>query len=249
MQIRYFREYSENLNRYMEFKMYGHAGKICMVVPTQNNRFYEWEDHGMFDPVRDVIEDGEIQFIACDSIDPETWSNQYEPTKDWIRKHENWINYIIYELVPSVLEKAGKPKEEKLMVTGASMGATHAANLMLRYPDTFDTLLALSGIYEMEPYYRGYHDDYTYFNNPMAYLSNMPAEHPYIEKYNQSRLIFCVGQGQWEEQTQEELRHLADILYKKGIHAWTDFWGPDVYHDWPWWQVQLPYFIDVILHR
>lgn len=247
MQVRYFREFSENLNRFMEFKMYGHSGKLCLVVPTQNNRFYEWEDQGMFSCVQKDIEDGKIQFITCDGIDLETWSSEYDSCQHWIRLHENWMNYIIYECVPSALKKAGLSVDTKLMVTGASLGATHATNLFFRYPDVFDTLLALSGVYNMNEYYKGYHDELTYLNDPFAYLSQMPLNHPYIDLYNQSKIIFCVGQGAWEDQTKQQLHQLQEILENKGIHVWCDYWGCDVYHDWPWWKVQLPYFLWKIL--
>lgn len=39
MQVRYFKEYSANLDRDMEFKMYGHAGVLCLVIPCQDGRF------------------------------------------------------------------------------------------------------------------------------------------------------------------------------------------------------------------
>ena len=51
MQIQYFKEYSQSLQRDMEYKIYGHAGKICLVIPTQNNRFHEWEWRHMYDTV------------------------------------------------------------------------------------------------------------------------------------------------------------------------------------------------------
>ena len=69
MQIRYFREYSQNLDRFMEFKMYGHAGKMCFVFPCQDGRFFEWEDRHMFEQVEDLIDQGRIQFCTVDSID------------------------------------------------------------------------------------------------------------------------------------------------------------------------------------
>ena len=74
MQIRYFREYSHYLDRFMEFKMYGHAGKLCFVFPCQDGRFFEWEDRGMFELVKDLIEEGRIQFCTvahyrCENTD------------------------------------------------------------------------------------------------------------------------------------------------------------------------------------
>ena len=40
---------------------------------------------------------------------------------------------------------------------------------------------------------------------------------------------------------------LKKILEHKNIGAWVDFWGTDVNHDWDWWRVQLPYFLEKIL--
>ena len=35
MQIRYYKEYSRFLNRFMEFKVYGHAGRRDFPVPER----------------------------------------------------------------------------------------------------------------------------------------------------------------------------------------------------------------------
>mgnify|MGYP000021333027 FL=1 len=245
MQIRYFREYSHYLDRFMEFKMYGHAGKLCFVFPCQDGRFFEWEDRHMYETVADQIEAGKIRFVACDAIDLETWSNDHGDPKERYIRHEAWMQYIIHELKPEVDLYVGSSMP--WWVTGASMGATHAANLFFRFPDLFDGILALSGVYEMDQYYAGYHDEITYQNNPMAYLYNMDKNHPYIQKYNLDPMIFCVGQGDWETETSRDLRQLEQIFKEKGIHAWCDYWGYDVAHDWPWWQKQFPYFINHML--
>ena len=41
----------------------------------------------------------------------------------------------------------------------------------------------------------------------------------------------------------QTLGELASIMYEKGINAWVDFWGHDVYHDWPWWELMIKYFL------
>ncbi len=242
MQVRYFREYSNCLHRFMEYKLYGHAGTLCMVIPTQDNRFYEWEDQGMFDQVQDLIDDGKVQFLCVDSIDSETWSNRQNATYDRMQLHERWMEYVIQECIPSA-KKHTKTESSRLWVIGASLGATHATNLMLRFPDLFDGLLAMSGIYDVTMFLNGYQDDIVYLNNPLQYLPNMDVNHDYIHKYNEKQLIFCVGQGAWEDQTKADLHALQSIFNEKGIDAWFDYWGTDVYHDWPWWKVQLQYFM------
>ena len=40
MQIRYYKEYSRYLNRDMEFKVYGHAGRPILIFPCQSGRFF-----------------------------------------------------------------------------------------------------------------------------------------------------------------------------------------------------------------
>lgn len=243
MQVQYIKEYSNCLDREMEYKIYGQGGKLCLAIPSQNGRFFEWEDRGMIHEVSKWIEDNQFTIVTCDTLDLETWSYPYN-TKVRMLKHELWFEYILSELIPSVQEKMNN--YDKWMVTGASLGATHAANLIFRFPTQFDTLLALSGIYDTELFYGDYHDENTYHNNPCAYMKNMSLDHPYMELYKQSKLIFCVGQGNWEQECVESLRQFSSILYDQQIEAWCDFWGYDVYHDWPWWKVQLQYFMEQI---
>lgn len=243
MKVQYFKEYSNYLNRDMEFKMYGHAGPLCLIVPCQDGRFFEWEDRHMFDLMSDLIEAGRIQFVTVDTVDKETWSSMGDSGMR-MAQQENWINYVMNELIPSALDKAGKNPDEPMMIMGASMGATHAANLFFRFPDRFNKVLALSGIYDLAPYiYDGNYDGNFYQNNPMSYLPNMPWDHEYIQKYNNSQAVFVVGQGAWEDQTADSLRRLADVLYQKGIHASINFWGYDIPHDWPSWERQIRVYL------
>ena len=44
MRVEYFKEYSNCLNRDMEFKVYGHAGVPLLVFPAQDGRFYDFEN-------------------------------------------------------------------------------------------------------------------------------------------------------------------------------------------------------------
>ena len=40
MKVEYFKEYSNCLNREMEFKIYGHTGIPLLVFPAQDGHFY-----------------------------------------------------------------------------------------------------------------------------------------------------------------------------------------------------------------
>ena len=75
MQIRYYKEYSRYLNRDMEFKVYGHAGRPILIFPCQSGRFFDWEDRNMCNLAAPWIDAGKLQIIAADSIDRESWDN------------------------------------------------------------------------------------------------------------------------------------------------------------------------------
>ena len=47
MKVEYYKEYSNCLNRDMEYKVYGHAGIPLLVFPAQDGRFFDFENFGM----------------------------------------------------------------------------------------------------------------------------------------------------------------------------------------------------------
>ena len=46
MKVEYHKHWSVNLNREIEYKTYGESGRGVLVFPSQDQRFYEWEDNG-----------------------------------------------------------------------------------------------------------------------------------------------------------------------------------------------------------
>lgn len=249
METQYLKDYSPALGRDMECKVYGYAGKPVLFIPCQDGRFYDFENFHMTDTWAPWIETGQAMVFSIDTIDSETWSDKCGDPYWRIRRYEDWIRYITDEMVPFIQSVAnrcnGWEGEPGILVTGCSLGATHAANLFFRRPDLFDGLLALSGIYTAEFGFDSYMDDLVYNNSPVHYLANMPADHPYINLYNERKAIICVGQGPWE--LTDETRRLHHILLEKGINIWVDYWGYDCAHDWDWWYRQVDYFVPYLL--
>ena len=251
METQYLKQYSPSLERDMECKLYGHAGRPVLFIPCQDGRFFDFENFHMTDVWAPWIDAGDVFVCSIDTIDSETWSSRDRDPRWRICRYEQWIRYITDEIVPFIRQMAnernGWTGYPGIMVFGASLGATHAANLYFRRPDLFDRLLALSGIYTAEYGFGSYMDDLVYRNSPVHYLANMPADHPFIELYNQKKAAVCVGQGPWE--LPDSTRRLKEILESKGIHAWVDFWGYDCSHDWCWWYKQVSYFGPYLLDR
>ena len=67
--------------------------------------------------------------------------------------------------------------------------------------------------------------------------------------YRHRDIILCCGQGAWEDNMIRSTNRMKELLEYKDIPVWIDFWGKDVNHDWNWWQVQLPYFLNHILKK
>ena len=245
MKVEYYKEYSRNLGRDMEFKVYGHSGLLCFAFPPQDGRFFDMEDRGMIATLSPWLETGRLQVVSVDGIDRESWTSTWWDKHSRIWQQEKWFRYVTEELFPRAVEINGTP--QRAITTGCSMGAVHAGVFFFRRPDLFGGMVGLSGMYSADYFFGGYMDDLIYANSPVHFLRGMPADHPYMEWYRRSRIIACVGQGAWENETLSGTRELEWVLREKRIPAWIDSWGYDVNHDWDWWQKQMPYFFGKIL--
>jgi esterase/lipase superfamily enzyme len=244
MQIEYHRWWSQHLNREMALKVYGHWGVPVIVFPCSRGRFFDYEGMGMIDAVARFIDTGKIKLFTVDSVDGESWYNYgISPAGRNIR-HEAYDRYITEEAVPFIRAHCGSP-EIRIMANGCSMGAYHSVNFFLRHPDLFAGTIALSGLYRLDRAEFGlFGRDLVpaYFNSPLSYLPHLDDPW-YLDRYRQSTIVACVGQGAWEDESLEDTRELDARLQEKSVPAWVDYWGPDVNHDWPWWYRQMNHFL------
>ena len=131
MHTAYYNEYSYHLDRMMEFKVYGHAGRPCLVFPAQSGRFYDFENFGMVGAVQDLLEQGRLQLFTCDSIDWETWAAFDRECRGRIERHEAYARYIVEELAPRILEinqwsnDGRRDSDDRLQSGGASRCEFH----------------------------------------------------------------------------------------------------------------------------
>ena len=133
MEVQYFKHYSPALERDMECKVYGHAGRPVLFIPCQDGRFFDFENYRMTDAWSPWIESGQVMVFSIDTIDKETWSNKSGDPAWRIWRHEQWVRYITDEMVPfirsMVNERNGWDGYPGVIPFGCSLGATHAATL------------------------------------------------------------------------------------------------------------------------
>lgn len=236
--------HSPRLDLDMAIKVYGHWGQPFIVFPCSRGRYFDYEGMGMVDAIAPFIDGGRIKLFCVDSIDAYSWYNFGVPPAERNARHEQYDQYITAEMIPFIQSHCNDDRL-RVMTNGCSMGAFHAVNFLLRHPDIFAGTIALSGLYRLDrPEFGNNADDLpaVYYNSPVSYLAGL-TDPWYLDQYRKRAIIICVGQGAWEDEAIEDTRALDHIFRDKGIPAWTDFWGHDVNHDWPWWYKQMNYFL------
>jgi esterase/lipase superfamily enzyme len=225
---------------------YGHWGPPLLAFPAEKGQATDWEQTGMVDAIAPALHAGELKLFCVDSFDAWTWAAQDVPLEERARRHAAFEHWLVDHVVPWVQDDCGGSHDVAL--TGASLGAYHAANFTLRRADLFPRALCLSGVYDVTVGGWGERGDAVYFNNPLDYVANVGGDHLDWLR-TRVRLTLVAGQGMWEDTTGalDSTRRFAALLGEKGIPHELDVWGHDVPHDWPSWQAQLVHHLPRLL--
>ncbi|MGZ6140394.1 MAG: esterase family protein [Myxococcaceae bacterium] len=231
--------YSPRMGMEMPIVRYGGWGRPLLLFPTAAGDFLEAERMWLIKAIEPLVFAGRITVFAIDSITRHAWRADEVPLPEKARRQALYSGYIEEEVVPHI-RRVVQNESARVGATGASFGAFHAANAVFRRPDLFDTLIAMSGFFDLGPSYLfGFGNDDVFFNNPTSYLPGLNGH--MLHMLHHSALYIGCGQGAYERP--EYSRQLSDILGSKGIPHQLDLWGHDTPHDWPTWRRMLPYAI------
>ncbi len=220
--------YSPALNRDMPIAAYGHYGFALLLVPTAAADYLEYERFQLLDSIAPLVEGGKVKVFSVNSINNESWLNDNLDPRYKALRHQQFNEYIFNEVIPFI--KTNTSGETKIIISGASFGALHAANLFFKRPDLLDGFIAMSGVYDLTEYTRGYFDMDVYFNSPCHYLPNL-NDNQLLDRIRKStHLHILTGSGDYEDP--EGSRRLSGVLNQKGIYHELDIWGADMPHDW-----------------
>ncbi|WP_456427444.1 esterase family protein [Rhodocaloribacter sp.] len=233
--------WSPRLDKEMEIVAYGHYGFAVLLFPTAAADFLEYERFQMIDALAPLIESGTCKVYSINSINRESWLNDEMHPRHKAIRHQQYNGYVAEEVVPFIFNDCNGPVP--IITSGASLGALHALNTLFRRPDLFAGTIAMSGVYDLKTYTKGYWDEDVYFNSPADYVPNLTDEH-ILGQLRQKRIIIASGQGAYENP--DASKHFSWILHTKGIPHELDLWGHDMPHDWPTWRKMLPYFLSKI---
>lgn len=235
MHREHHRWYSPRLQRDMELLIHGHAGARVLIFPTSQGRFYEYEDRGMVENLREQLENGRLQLYCVDSVDAESFYCRWAHPSGRIIRHMQYEDYLINEVLPLTRAKNDNPF---MIAHGCSFGAYHALNIALRHPHLFGRVLAVSGKYDMSSFFDGYYDENIYFHTPSHYVPNLndPGQ---LDALRRLDIILALGSA---DPNIENNRTLSGALWNKGIGNALREWDGWC-HDWPYWREMVRAYI------
>lgn len=222
----------------MPIVTYGHYGSALLLVPTAAADYLEYERFQLIDALAPFINEGKIKVFSINSINTESWmNNDMEGAHKAIRQNQ-FNEYVFNEVIPFI--KNNTSWDTPITISGASFGALHSMNLFLKRPDLLNGVIAMSGVYDLTEYTKGYYDEQVYYNSPIHYIPNL-SDDWYLSQIRNGKIIIATGSGAHEDP--QANRRFSEVLWNKGIWHELDIWGEDITHDWPTWRKMLPHFI------
>jgi esterase/lipase superfamily enzyme len=231
--------FSPALQKEMPIVTYGDYGFALLLVPTAAADYLEYERFQLIDTLAPYINSGKVKVFSVNSINTESWlNNEMEGAHKAIRQNQ-FNEYIYNEVIPFIRTSASW--DTPIITCGASFGALHSMNLFLKRPDLINGVIAMSGVYNLMEYTKGFYDDQVYFNSPMHYIPNL-TDHNVLEQIRRSNHIHILS-GSGEYEAPDAAKEFASVLYNKGINYELDVWGHEWKHDWPTWRAMLPAYL------
>ena len=211
----------------MELLVFGHAGRPVLFFPTRMARFFDYENWGIVNAVKDKIERGEIQLYCVDSTDKESFYNQSVHPSVRIARYLQYEQYILNEVLPVM---RGPYNIQHIEVAGCSMGAYHAVNIAFKHPGLFKKVVAMSGRYDLtvaitdfKDLFDGFNNEDVYFNMPLQYMANLNDINQLMPLRN-TEIVLVIGQMDPFLQSNHRLSTLLnnkDIPHK--LYEWNGY--------------------------
>lgn len=238
----YHKWYSPALEKDMELLVFGHSGATILFFPPRTGRFYEYEDWHLIETLEHKIEQGFLQVYCVDSIDEESFYNEYTFPDQKMARHLQYEQYILNEVLPLIHYKN---PWSFMIAAGCSLGAYHAVNFAFKYPQYFNKVVGMSGRYDLtqklnhyNDLLEGYWDETIYFNMPSQYIHNI-SEHDLLNALSRLEIVLVVGR---DDPFYENNKLLSEELTYKGIHNHLFIWDGEA-HKAKYWRKMLDIYL------
>ena len=230
------RWYSRSLNRDMDLLVFGHAGPPMIVFPSSMGAYFEYEDQGMVGALGPKLAHGQLQLFCVSSVDSESWYNRHVHPRQRVRRHLQYEDYILGDVVPLIHHLNHHPT---IGVTGCSFGAYHALVLAMRQPYVFTWCVTMGGAFDITRFLDGYYDNDAYLLCPTHFLPGL-SDSWFLDRYRHNKWVLVTGE---RDICKADTEHAAGLLGAKGIPHSLHVWGFGSEHDWPEWKKMAAVYI------
>ena len=242
MKREYHKWYSPNLEKEIELLIFGYGGTKVLFFPPRMGRCYDYENWNIVEALADKINSGYLQVYCVDSVDIESFYNNFSHPGYRIYRHTQYEKYIIGEVVPLANKINPSPH---LIAAGCSLGAYHAVNIAMRHPHLFCKVVGMSGRYDLteskgcfQDLLSGYNDTEVYFNMPNQYLKNL-TDSDVLRQLNDMDIVLAIGK---EDLFLASNFLLSGILKSKGISHSLYEWDKEA-HKARYWRDMVKIYI------
>jgi len=233
MKREYYKWFSPVLQKDMELLVFGHAGAAVLLFPTRTAHFYDYENWGIVEAIRDKIENGYLQLFCVDSIDTESFYAAIPPA-DKIKRHLQYEQYILEEVIPFIQQQN---HSAYLISAGCSLGGYHAVNIAFRHPTYFNKVVGMSARYDLTlsthafpDLFNGYVDEEVYLNMPGMYIPNL-TDPVILEQLRKLMINIVVGR---QDPFYESNIHLSEALNNHSIPHHLYVWQEEAHRARYW---------------
>ena len=93
---------------------YGHLGRPVVVFPSEGGPAWQFEERGMVDAVGDLLDAGRVKLYCVSSNDEQTWSDTSVTLEERARRHEQFEDWIVHQVVPWIADDCGGRQDESI---------------------------------------------------------------------------------------------------------------------------------------
>lgn len=223
---------SPSLGKEMKLTVYGESGTPIIGLPTRGAACSQWEEFGMVNAISYQLENGFNRLYCLSSVDNEGYLNKEATPSQRIIRQQQYESYLADEVVPHVRDEN---EINYIIIAGVDLGGYHAVNTALKYPNAFDRVIGISGIYDIKGFLDDFYDDSVYYSNPMDFVPNLNSQN--LLK-NIREVDFRLVSFDTDERRDFSQR-MSNVFRMKFIEHQLDVWNMNTHAEWDLWPQML----------
>jgi len=141
---------SPTLGEQREMMIVGTEGTPVLVFPSRRDAVDEWLHHGMFDALKEQVEEGYNQFFCLSGLMDSQLEeggddNRLKATGPELWRQDRYLDYVHDEVFPYVQKQNSN---EYWIAAGVGEGAYLAAMAAWKNPDRIKKVILINGIFQ-----------------------------------------------------------------------------------------------------